>query len=61
MTESFVSYGGELLADFHVLRLPYMVSAGVQAAWQKGEKVPILEAVFNIDIYGMNIGRRQRL
>ncbi len=55
-TESFTSYGVELLADFHVLRLPYMVSAGVQAAWQKGVRSPFFEAIFNIDIYGMIIG-----
>jgi hypothetical protein len=60
-TETFTSYGGQLIADFHVLRLPYMVSAGVQAAWQKGERIPVLEAVFNIDIYGMSIGKRSRL
>ena len=60
-TETFTSYGAELIADFHVLRLPYMVSAGVQAAWLKGEKVPILEAIFNINIYGMNIGKKPRL
>ena len=38
-TESFSSYGVELLADFYVLRLPYMISAGVQAAWQKGVRI----------------------
>ncbi|MBG0858103.1 MAG: hypothetical protein IQL11_01270, partial [Bacteroidales bacterium] len=36
--ESFSSVGFEALADFHLLRLPYMVSAGVQAAWQRGAK-----------------------
>lgn len=60
-TENFMSYGAELIADFHVLRLPYMISAGVQAAWQKGEKIPSLEAIFNINIYGMNVGKKPRL
>ena len=55
--ESFSSFGGELVADFHVLRLPYMVSAGVQAAWSKDLVSPVLEAIFSIDIYGMSIGR----
>ncbi len=55
--ESFSSYGGELIADFHVLRIPYMVSAGIQAAWSKDLESPVLEAIFSIDIYGMNIGR----
>ncbi|MBG0860833.1 MAG: hypothetical protein IQL11_15145, partial [Bacteroidales bacterium] len=45
------------LADFHLLRLPYMVSAGVQAAWQRGAKTPVVEMLFNINIYGMSIGR----
>ena len=45
-----------LLADFHVLRIPYMISAGVQAAWSKDLKSPVLEAIFSIDIYGMSIG-----
>ena len=61
VTESFTSYGAQLIADFHLLRLPYMVSAGVQSAWKKGEKTPLLEAVFNIDIYGMSIGKKPRL
>ena len=56
-TETFNSYGFELMADFHILRIPYMISAGVQAAWQKGNKIPFLEALFNINIYGMNIGK----
>jgi|WetSurMetagenome_2_1015567.scaffolds.fasta_scaffold00003_50 hypothetical protein len=59
--EYFSSYGVELISDFHVLRLPYMVSAGVQAAWQKGQKVPSLEAIFNINIYGMSVGKKPRL
>jgi hypothetical protein len=60
-TETFTSYGAQLIADFHVLRIPYMISAGVQAAWQKGDKIPMLQAIFNIDIYGMNIGKKSRL
>jgi hypothetical protein len=56
-SEKFSSYGGELMADFHLLRIPYMISAGVQAAWSEDLKSPVLEAIFSIDIYGMNIGR----
>jgi len=54
--ESFSSYGGEILADFHVLRIPYMISAGVQAAWSQDLESPVIEAIFSIDIYGMSIG-----
>lgn len=56
-TESFNSYGFELMTDFYVFRLPYMISAGVQAAWQKGSKSPLFELLFNIDLFGMSIGR----
>ncbi|MBN2862086.1 MAG: hypothetical protein JXN62_02925, partial [Bacteroidales bacterium] len=55
--ESFSSYGFELLGDFHVLRIPYVISAGVQTTWQKGIKSPFFEFLFNIDIQGMNIGK----
>jgi hypothetical protein len=55
--ESFSSFGIEAISDFHLLRLPYMLSAGVQAAWQKGTRTPVIEIIFNIDIYGMSIGR----
>lgn len=58
--ESFSSFGMELLADFHVLRIPYPVSAGVQAAWKNLSESPSFEFIFNIDIYGMSIGRMQR-
>lgn len=58
--ESFSSYGGEILADFHLLRIPYMISAGVQAAWSKDLQSPVIETIFSIDIYGMNIGRSGR-
>ena len=33
--ESFKSFGFELLADFHILRIPFMISGGVQTAWKK--------------------------
>jgi hypothetical protein len=57
---SFRSFGIELLSDFHVLRIPYMVSAGVQSAWKSINEKPSISLLFNIDIYGMSIGRRRR-
>jgi hypothetical protein len=59
--ESFSSYGGELMADFYLFRLPYMISAGVQASWLKNTKTPVLEFVFNLDLFGFNIGRTSGL
>jgi hypothetical protein len=58
-TEIFSSFGIELLADFYILRLPYMVSSGARTTWQRGSRNPTFEFLFNIDIYGMNIGRNR--
>ncbi len=57
--ENFRSFGVELFSDFYLLRIPYMISAGVQAAWRDLGDAPYLKFLFNIDIYGMNIGRRR--
>jgi len=57
--ESFRSFGFELLADFHVFRLPFMISGGVQTAWKKIGETPSIELLFNIDLFGMTLGRRK--
>jgi hypothetical protein len=59
--EIFSSFGGELLADFYLFRIPYRISGGVQAAWKSLGNIPVLEMVFNIDINGTTIGKRPRL
>jgi hypothetical protein len=59
-TESFKSFGIELLADFHVLRIPYMISGGIQSAWKNISEPPTIGFLFNIDLYGMTF-RRQRI
>jgi hypothetical protein len=56
--ESLKSFGFELLADFHILRIPYMISGGVQTAWKFINETPSFKLLFNINLYGMNIGRR---
>ena len=58
--KSFKSFGIELLSDFHVLRIPYMISAGVQSAWKSFGEKPAVSLIFSIDLYGMSIGRRNR-
>lgn len=58
--EIFRSYGIELLSDFHVLRIPFMISGGVQAAWKAGSNTPLLNLVFNVDLYGFSIGRQDQ-
>jgi hypothetical protein len=57
-TETFRSYGVELLADFHVLRIPFMISGGVQAAWRSTKELPVLSAIFSMDLYGFSLGRK---
>jgi hypothetical protein len=56
-TEYFRSFGFELLSDFYLFRIPFMISAGVQTAWQEISKSPSIELLFSIDIFGMNIGK----
>ena len=57
--ESFKSFGLELLADFHLLRIPFMISAGVQSAWKNINELPSVEVLFNIDLFGFTVGRRR--
>jgi hypothetical protein len=55
---SVKSFGLQMLADFHVLRIPYVISSGFQASWKNMNEKPVLELLFNIDIYGMSIGTK---
>lgn len=56
-TETFRSYGAELLADFHLFRIPFEISGGVQAAWRPGNETPVLNAIFSMNLYGFSLGR----
>jgi hypothetical protein len=58
-TESFKSFGIQMLADFHVLRIPFMISGGVQAAWKDLHTTPSVQLLFNIDLFGMTLGRNR--
>jgi hypothetical protein len=58
--ESLSSFGLELLADFHLFRIPYMISGGVQTAWKSINEPPSFELLFNIDLYGITIGKADR-
>jgi hypothetical protein len=55
--EIFSSYGFELLADFHLMRLPYMISGGIQTVWTKENKQPVISILFNIDLFGRILGK----
>jgi hypothetical protein len=57
--EYFSSYGMELLADFHVLRIPFEISGGIQAAWKPGDEMPVFKVVFNVDLFGFTLGGKQ--
>jgi hypothetical protein len=57
--ETFSSFGFELMADFHVLRLPFMISGGVQTSWTDIEKDPVIKILFNIELFGMAINREK--
>jgi hypothetical protein len=57
--ESFSSYGVQLLADFHLFRIPFMISGGVQSAWKSFNQSPIIELLFNVDLFGMTVGKRK--
>jgi hypothetical protein len=57
--KSFSSFGIELTGDFHVLRIPYTISGGIQAAWKNINEPPVFGVLFNIDLLGMSIGKRK--
>jgi hypothetical protein len=58
-TESFKSFGVELLSDFYLLRIPFMISGGVQAAWKNLNSFPSFEMLLKVDIFGMKIGKNR--
>jgi hypothetical protein len=59
--ETFASFGADLIADFYFLRIPFMMSAGVEATLRSFHESPYFRFIFNIDIYGMSIGRKPRM
>lgn len=54
--EKFESFGLQLMADFYLFRIPFMISSGVEASWRSFGETPYLKMLFGIDIFGMNIG-----
>lgn len=55
-TEIMRSFGTEAVADFHLFRVPFMISGGVEASWRSVKEQPQLRLILNLDIYGMMIG-----
>jgi hypothetical protein len=60
-SETFSSRGFELMADFHIFRIPYAISGGVQSSWITGSNTPVLRMLLNIDLFGMAIGKKSML
>ncbi len=57
--EIYRSFGIELMSDFYLLRAPFLISAGVQATWRDVAEAPYLKLLFNIDLFGMSIGKKK--
>jgi len=55
--ETFESFGLQLMADFYLFRIPFMISSGVEASWRAIGETPYLKMLFGVDIFGMNIGK----
>lgn len=55
----FTSYGFSLVSDFHLFRIPFMMSGGVQSVWKSSSQTPVLEMIFNIDLFGWSVGKKR--
>jgi hypothetical protein len=55
--EPFSSLGFELLSDFYLLRIPFMISAGVQTTYLNISKSFSFNMILNIDVFGLQINK----
>ena len=53
--ETFNSAGFELLSDFYLLRIPFMITAGIQTSYLDVSKSVVYKLILNIDVFGMQI------
>lgn len=60
-SETFESFGVQLMADFYLFRIPFMISSGVEASWRAIGETPYLKMLFGVDIFGMNIRKGKGL
>ncbi len=58
-SEIFSSFGAELMTDYYILRIPFLISTGVRTIWKSTNEPPAFELVFNFDVFGMKIGRKR--
>ncbi|MDX2414409.1 MAG: hypothetical protein QNK33_04400, partial [Bacteroidales bacterium] len=54
-SEEFLSYGAQLLADFHLLRLPFSFSGGGQLSWLPLENKSVFQLILSMDVFGFVI------
>jgi hypothetical protein len=57
--EVFSSFGVQLMADYYLFRIPFMISSGVETAWREPGGYPYIKLLFSVDLFGMNIGKRK--
>jgi hypothetical protein len=57
--ETFRSFGVQLMTDFYVFRIPFMISSGIEASWRTLGSYPYVKLLLNFDIFGMNIGKKK--
>jgi hypothetical protein len=55
----FGSFGGELLADFYLLRFPFEISGGVSGGYIPAHQKAFVEGVLSVNIYGTVLGRKR--
>ncbi len=55
----FGSFGGELLADFYLLRFPFEISGGVSGGYIPAQQKAFVEGVLSVNIYGTVLGRKR--
>ncbi len=58
-TTDFGSFGGELLADFYILRFPFEISAGVSGGYIPVLNKGFVEGVLSVNIYGTVLGGKR--
>ena len=54
----FVSFGGELLADFFVLRFPFEISGGASFGYIPSKSKVFAVPTISVNIYGTTLGRK---
>jgi hypothetical protein len=57
-TEKFLSFGGELLSDFNLFRIPFDITGGARIGYIPDQSRTFVEAVFSVDIHGFTLGRK---